>query len=91
MRLDKFLQVTRLVKRRTLAQELIKAGRVQIGGRAAKPGAELKVGDVIAVALGRRRLTICVLEVPERVRIGQDGLYEVLSEQVVEPEPWLPS
>jgi ribosomal 50S subunit-recycling heat shock protein len=88
VRLDKFLQVTRLVKRRTLAQDVIKAGRVQIDGRTAKPGTELKVGDVLQVGLGRRQLTLRVLELPERVRIGQDGLYEVLEEKVVTQEPW---
>ena len=88
MRLDKFLQVTRLVKRRTLAQDVIKAGRVQIEGRIAKPGTELKVGDVLQVGLGRRQLTLRVLDLPERVRIGQDGLYEVLEEKVTAQEPW---
>lgn len=87
MRLDKFLQVTRLVKRRTLAQEVVRAGRVQVNGRVAKPGTELRQGDLVALALGRRRLVVRVLEVPERVRIGQDGLIEVVEEQFVAGEP----
>ena len=88
MRLDKFLQVTRLVKRRTLAQEAVRAGRAQLNGRAAKPGTELRSGDLLSLALGRRRLVVRVLAVPERVRIGQDGLYEVVEERVVADEPW---
>jgi ribosomal 50S subunit-recycling heat shock protein len=88
VRLDKFLQVTRLVKRRTLAQEAVRAGRAQVNGRVAKPGTELKSGDTVALALGRRRLVVRVLELPERVRIGQDGLYEVLEEHMVAEEPW---
>lgn len=88
MRLDKFLQVTRLVKRRTLAQEAVRAGRAQVNGHAAKPATELRSGDLLALALGRRRLVVRVLEVPERVRIGQDGLYEVVEERVVADEPW---
>jgi ribosomal 50S subunit-recycling heat shock protein len=88
VRLDKYLQVTRLVRRRTLAQEAVRAGRVRVAGREAKPGTELKAGDVIELALGRRRLTIRVLAVPERVRVGQEGLYEVVAERVVADEPW---
>lgn len=88
MRLDKFLQVTRLVKRRTLAQDVIRAGRVEVDGRPAKPGTELKVGQVLRIVLGRRELTVRVLSLPARVRVGQDGLYEVLEEHVAAAEPW---
>lgn len=87
MRLDKFLQVTRLVKRRILAQEAVRAGRAQVNGRVAKPGTELKPGDTLALALGRRRLVVRVLDLPERVRIGQDGLCEVLEERFVSDDP----
>lgn len=87
MRLDKFLQVTRLVKRRTLAQEAVRAGRAQVNGRAAKPGTELKSGDMLALAFGRRRLVVRVLDLPERVRIGQDGLFEVVEESFAAEEP----
>ena len=83
MRLDKFLQVTRIVKRRTLAQEAVRAGRALVNGRVAKPGTELKAGDVLSLALGRRRLVVRVVEVPERVRPGQEGLYEVVEERFV--------
>jgi ribosomal 50S subunit-recycling heat shock protein len=77
LRLDKFLQVSRLVKRRTIAQELIAAGRVSLSGRTAKPGTEVRVGDRLELRLGPRVLRVRVLEVPEHPRIGQPGLYEV--------------
>lgn len=87
MRLDKFLQVSRLVKRRTLAQDAVRAGRAEVNGRIAKPGTELKRGDLVSLALGRRRLVLRVLELPERVRIGQDGLFEVVEERFVPDAP----
>ena len=66
MRLDKFLQVSRLVRRRTLAHTLCEAGRVRINGAAAKPSAPVKLGDVITISRGERRLVAKVLAVPER-------------------------
>ncbi|HET6782178.1 MAG TPA: S4 domain-containing protein, partial [bacterium] len=55
MRLDKFLQVSRLVKRRTLANELCDSGRVRVNGQKAKATANVKTGDVITIAQGDRR------------------------------------
>jgi ribosomal 50S subunit-recycling heat shock protein len=81
VRLDKFLQVTRLVKRRALAQEVVRAGRVQVAGRTAKPGTEVRSGDVLDLRLGRRHLVVRVAAVPERPRVGQEGLYEVLLDE----------
>lgn len=48
MRLDKYLKVSRIVKRRTVANELCSAGRVKVNGRTAKPGTEVKPGDVLS-------------------------------------------
>lgn len=53
MRLDKFLQISRLIKRRTSAKEACLAGRVQVNGKVAKPGSEVKVGDRIDLAWGK--------------------------------------
>ncbi|MDH7576590.1 MAG: RNA-binding S4 domain-containing protein [Bacillota bacterium] len=66
MRLDKFLQVSRLIKRRAGAKEACLAGRVQLNGRVAKPGSEIKAGDVITLAGGRKITRVEVLIVPER-------------------------
>lgn len=52
MRIDKFLKVSRIIKRRTVAQEACDAGKVCVGGRAVKPSYVLKVGDVVEVKLG---------------------------------------
>ena len=81
MRLDKYLKVARLIKRRTLANEACDAGRVSANGKVARASCEVKVGDVIEIGLGQRPLKIKVLEVKEHVtKDGATGLYEVLEE-----------
>jgi ribosomal 50S subunit-recycling heat shock protein len=67
MRLDKYLKVSRLIKRRTLANEACDAGRVQVNQRVARASYEVKQGDVITIALGGRPLKIRVLAVSEHV------------------------
>ena len=64
MRLDKFLQVSRLVKRRPFANRLCDAGRVTLNGTRAKPAAEVEVGDLIGVNFGTRRVTVKGLRLP---------------------------
>jgi len=64
MRLDMFLKVSRLVKRRSVAKELCDKGRVHVGGSSAKAGREVKPGDVIALRLPRRKVTAEILETP---------------------------
>ncbi|NLU35995.1 MAG: RNA-binding S4 domain-containing protein [Clostridiales bacterium] len=54
MRLDKYLKVSRIIKRRTVANEICSQGRVQINGRAAKPGNAVKAGDIITIQFGDR-------------------------------------
>ncbi len=58
MRLDKYLKVSRIIKRRTVANEACDGGRVSINGRTAKAGAEVKPGDVIEIGFGERRLRV---------------------------------
>ncbi|WP_374711815.1 RNA-binding S4 domain-containing protein [Symbiobacterium terraclitae] len=82
MRIDKFLKVSRVIKRRTLAKEVCDAGRVQVNGRLAKAGTEVKPGDTVFIDFGRRQLTFRVLEVREHVRAAEAReLYEVLAEE----------
>ena len=79
MRLDKYLKVTRIIKRRTVANEACDAAHVTVNGRSAKASYDVKVGDVIEVTFGARALKIRVLEVMETV--GKDAassLYEVV-------------
>ena len=65
MRLDKYLKVSRLIKRRTVANEACDGGRVSLNGKPAKAGSEVKPGDIIEVAFGQRSLKVEVLSVSE--------------------------
>lgn len=80
MRLDKFLKVARIIKRRTVANEACDHDRVTVNGREAKPSKEIKVNDVVCVAFGDRTLTFRVLEVPEGnvPKNGSGMLYEII-------------
>ncbi|MBQ1371425.1 MAG: RNA-binding S4 domain-containing protein [Oscillospiraceae bacterium] len=68
MRLDKFLKVSRIIKRRTVANEACDAERVTVNGRPAKASYDVKVGDRLAIRFGERTLNIEVLQVAETVR-----------------------
>ena len=68
MRLDKYLKVSRLIKRRTVANDACDNARVTVNGRPAKASYDVKVGDVLARAFGQRTLTVEVLAVAEAVR-----------------------
>ncbi len=81
MRIDKYLKVSRIIKRRTLAKEVCDGDRVQINGKKAKAGTEVKPGDVVAIDFGRRQLRVRIVEVRENVRAAEaKELYEVISE-----------
>ena len=67
MRIDKFLKVSRLIKRRTIAKEVCDAGKVRVNGKVVKAGHEVSVGDRIDIQWGARALNIEVLEVRENV------------------------
>ncbi len=73
MRLDKYLKVSRLVKRRTVANEACDAGRVQLNGKPARASAPVKVGDVIEIAFGNRSVKAEVLSIAETVRKEEAG------------------
>ncbi len=82
MRLDKFLKVSRVIKRRSVANEVCSAGRVQVNGKPAKPSAEIKAGDILEIAFGSGQTRIRVLQVQETVRKEQAAdMYEILSDQ----------
>lgn len=82
MRLDKFLKVSRIIKRRTLSKEMSEASRVKVNGKVAKPSTKLKIGDVIEVEFGRSVLTVKVLELREHVlKDDSHMLYEIIDEQ----------
>ena len=65
MRLDKYLKVTRLIKRRTVANEACDAGKIEVNGKVARASYDVRVGDVIAINMGQRPLKVEVLNVSE--------------------------
>lgn len=79
MRLDKYLKVSRLIKRRTVAKEVCDRGKVLINDRPAKAASEVKIGDILAVDFGSRTIRAEVLSVAETVK-AQDAkeMYRVL-------------
>ena len=80
MRLDKYLKNSRIIKRRTVAKDACEQGRVEVNGKIAKPGLELKTGDIIQVTFGSNVLKVRVLAIPEVVRKDDaDSLYEVIN------------
>lgn len=80
MRLDKFLKVSRIIKRRTVAKDVCDAGKVMVNERPAKAGTEVVAGDRIDLRFGEKTLSVRVLEVRDNVRANEaDSLYEVLS------------
>lgn len=79
MRIDKYLKASRIIKRRTVAKEACEQGKVSINGKTAKPGDEVKIGDVIAVSFGSGEMKVQVLDLKESVGKDQaDTLYKVL-------------
>ena len=81
MRLDKYLKVSRLIKRRTVANEACDNERVTVNGRPAKASYDVKPGDILEIRFGEKRLKIEVLQVAETVRKDDAaGMYRELSE-----------
>ena len=79
MRLDKFLKVSRLIKRRTVANEACDAGRVSINGKPAKAGTVVKGGDIISIGFGMKTVEVEVLSIAESVKKEQaEELYRYL-------------
>ena len=79
MRLDKFLKVSHIIKRRTVANEACDAGRVSVNGRIAKAGEELKVGDVIEIRFGEKLSRYRVTMLSEHVlKADASDMYEIL-------------
>lgn len=73
MRVDKYLKVTRVIKRRTVANEACDAGRVLINGKVAKAGSEVKPGDIIEVGFGNKNVKIEVISVKDTSKKEEAG------------------
>ena len=82
MRLDKFLKVSRIVKRRTVANEMTSKGRVHINERPAKAGTQVKKGDRITIRFGYGTTTIEVLDIADNVRKAEaESLYRIIKKE----------
>ena len=79
MRLDKFLKVSRIIKRRTVANDACDTEHVEVNGRRAKASYDVKVGDIISVTFGERTLKLEVLEVRDSVaKADASGMYKII-------------
>ena len=79
MRIDKYLKVSRLIKRRTIANEACDAGRISVNGKIVKASYDVKQGDVMEIKMGERVLKVKVLDIAEHVlKNDASSLYEVL-------------
>ena len=90
MRLDKFLKLSRLVKRRTVAQEMTEIGAVRLNKRQCKPAAEVREGDTIEIAYPRRILTVKVLTADETSLKRRAQAYDIIEEREASAgeKPW---
>jgi ribosomal 50S subunit-recycling heat shock protein len=81
MRLDKYLKVSRIIKRRTVSHDLASADRVLVNDKLAKPGLKLKIGDIIELTLGNKVITFKVLNLNEYAnKSNASEMYEIISE-----------
>lgn len=79
MRLDKYLKVSRIIKRRTVAKEACENGRVSINGKVAKPSTEVKEGDTIEIAFASKFLKAAITSISEHVKKEDaKNMYEIL-------------
>lgn len=85
MRLDKYLKVSRLIKRRTLAKEVASAERILVNDKLAKPSKELKIGDTITIEFGTKRVKVLVKSLEASTK-KQDAtlMYDFISEEKIE-------
>ncbi len=84
MRIDKFLKVARVLKRRTVAKELADHQRIVINGKPAKPSTEVKENDIVEIVFGHRQLTIKILAIASQSSKKDAGMmYEVLDERFI--------
>jgi ribosomal 50S subunit-recycling heat shock protein len=84
MRIDKFLKVSRIIKRRTLAKEVADNGRIHVNGRIAKSSTKLEVGDVISIQFGQKLVDIKVLQLLDSTKKEDaPNMFEILKEEMI--------
>lgn len=83
MRLDKYLKVSRIIKRRSVANEACDSGRVSVNGRAAKAGTVVKVNDEVTIAFGDKLFAFRILSINENAKKEETAsMYEVITEKI---------
>lgn len=88
MRIDKYLKLTRIIKRRQISKEIIDQGRVKVNGKVVKPAAIIKNGDNLEIDLSKTLVTIQIIESDEKlVKKNPDVSYKILSEVKHEIKP----
>ncbi len=87
MRLDKYLKVSRIIKRRPVAKEVSDAGKITLNGRTAKAATEVKPGDILIIRFGSRYLEVEILDCKENVKAAEaKDLYRVLKQEKINLE-----
>ncbi|EPH98556.1 S4 domain protein [Enterococcus faecalis 13-SD-W-01] len=82
MRLDKFMKISRIIKRRSVAKEVADKGRIQVNGKLAKSSSDVKVGDTLKIQFGNKTLEVKVKELHESTKKEDaEKMYEILSEK----------
>lgn len=85
MRIDKFLKVSRIIKRRTVAKEVCETGRVLVNGKSAKPGTDVKIGDIIEIQYATGSVKAEIANIAEHVtKDGAKDLYNIISGREIE-------
>ena len=84
MRLDKFLKVSRIIKRRSVAKEVADQGRIKINGKESKASADVKVGDTLEIRFGQKVLTAKVEKLVETTKKDEAaGMYTIIGEELI--------
>ncbi|HJB78385.1 MAG TPA: RNA-binding S4 domain-containing protein [Candidatus Nosocomiicoccus stercorigallinarum] len=87
MRLDKFLKVSRIIKRRPLAKTMSDDGRIEVNGRVAKAGTNVEVGDELKIRFGKRIVTYKILDLKEHAKKEEaEQMIELLSDEKIEDD-----
>lgn len=84
MRIDKYLKLSRVIKRRTIAKEILDGGLIDINGKKAKPSTEVNIGDILTLKLGERCLTIKITDVIiNPTKKDASTMFEIISDEVI--------
>lgn len=84
MRLDKYLKVSRLIKRRTMAKEVADSGRIEVNGKAAKSSTNIKIGDTIKITLGNKLVSVRVDKIVDSTKKeDSETMYTIIEEKKI--------